>query len=139
MGESGADGGESVHAAAVATGKSFKMEIDDPKKGKFYLADATGLATTDASKAMTCELDDDVIKCNGKGFPNYAGDMVKLATTGNSKGWSIDAEDNIKWSAKPNIKFSIGMGSTNSVWAETCPDSHGHFTGQHGTAKAVYV
>src|SRR3569833_4609338 len=110
MGESGADGGESVHAAAVATGKSFKMEIDDPKKGKFYLADATVLATTDASKAMTCELDDDVIKCNGKGFPNYAGDMVKLATTGNSKGWFFVVVVFFLWCVLSFFLFCFGLG-----------------------------
>lgn len=115
--------------------------VDDPKKGKFYLADATGLGTQDASKALTCDLTSGVIKCGGKGFAEYpkVGDMLKLATTGSSSGWSIDSSDVIHWSANKNVKFSIGIGSSTDLWAETCPDSHGHFTGQHGTAKAVYV
>ncbi|KAH8889173.1 hypothetical protein GQ53DRAFT_766871 [Thozetella sp. PMI_491] len=130
----------SVNAAAVATpGKSFKFQVDDPKKGKFYLADATGVGTQDASKALTCELTGEVITCGGKGFGNYMGDMVKLATSGSSSGWSIDSSDNIHWSAKANIKFSIGIGSNTDIWAETCPDSHQHFAGQHGTAKAIWV
>jgi len=65
--------------------------------------------------------------------------MTKLSTvSGGSSGWSIDANDNIKWSAKSGVRFSIGFGGSNDVWAETCPDAHGHFT-SHGTAKAVYV
>lgn len=80
-------------------------------------------------------LSGDVIKCGGKGFPEFRGDMVQLATTGNSKGWSIDANDNIQWSARPDIKFSIGIQGQTNVWAETCPH---HWT-THGTAKAEWV
>jgi len=108
--------------------------VEDPAKGNFYLADATGLGTQDASKALACELSDSVLKCGGKGFPNFSGDMTKLATTGSSSGWSIDSNDNINWSAKPNMKFTVGMGTANELWAEVCPH---HFT-VHGTAKAVY-
>jgi hypothetical protein len=75
------------------------------------------------------------MRCGGKGFPNFSGDMTKLATTGNSTGWSIDSSDSIHWSAKPNMKFSIGTGSSTDVWAEVCPH---HWT-EHGTAKAVWV
>ena len=65
--------------------------------------------------------------------------MTKLATTGSSTGWSIDATGNISWSARANIKFSIGIGTANELWAETCPDIHGHFSGTRGVAKAVYI
>lgn len=129
----------SANAAAIAdTSKSFKFLVNDPTKGQFYLADA-GLGTQDESKALICELSADVLKCGGKGFesfPDY-GDMLMLSTSdsASSSGWSIDANDNIQWSAKPDMKFSIGIGSDNDVWAEVCPH---HWT-QHGTAKAVYV
>ncbi len=113
--------------------------MEDPKRGKFFLGGASGTGTQDASKALSCELNGDVIKCGGKGFPNFSGDMTKLSTTGSSSGWSIDADNNIHWSASPDLKFSIGIGSSTDLWAETCPDTHGHFTGGHGTAKAVYA
>ncbi|KAK1761518.1 hypothetical protein QBC47DRAFT_397484 [Echria macrotheca] len=128
-----------VNAAAVATGKSFKFQVLDPVHGKVFLADATGKSTADESKALVCELNADVLTCGGKGFPAFSGDMTKLATiTGSpSKGWSIDANDNIVWNAQSNIKFSIGISGGTDVWAETCPH---HWTEkQHGTAKAVYV
>lgn len=115
----------------------FKFMVDDPKAGKLYLADATGAGTKDAEKALACELVVDVIKCGGKGFPDYpkGGDMLQLATTGNSKGWSIDAKDNILWSANAKMKFSVGINGASNLWAETCPH---HWT-EHGTAKAVWI
>lgn len=129
-----------AHAAAIPeASQSFKFQINDPKKGLFYLADASGAGTTDEAEALTCELNADVITCDGKGFPNFQGDMTKLSTTGSSSGWSIDSSDNIHWDARPEMKFSVGIGSSNDMYAEVCPDMHGHFTGQHGTAKAVYV
>jgi hypothetical protein len=93
----------------------------------------------DASKALSCELAGDVLKCGGKGFTSFGlGDMVKLTTvsSGGSGGWSIDGSNNIKWNAKSSLKFSLR--NTNEIWAEVCPDTHGHFTGRHGSAKAVY-
>ena len=64
--------------------------------------------------------------------------MVKFAvsSTVSSAGWSIDDKDNITWkSGQPNIKFSIGIGAANDVYAETCPH---HWT-EHGSAKAVCI
>jgi hypothetical protein len=117
-------------------GKTFNFLVDDPKRGKWYLADAAGMGTQDVSKALACELVADAIKCGGKGFPAFSGDMTKLSTTGNSAGWSIDEADNIKWSARPNMKFSLGLTATsNELWAEVCPH---HFT-DHGTAKAIWI
>ncbi|KAK0712095.1 hypothetical protein B0H67DRAFT_555952 [Lasiosphaeris hirsuta] len=127
-----------VNAAAIAApGKSFKFQVNDPTKGKVFLGEA-GVATTDEAKALVCELSADVLKCGGKGFADFrAGDMLKLSpsASGSSKGWTIDETDNILWKAQANIKFSIGIGSANDVYAETCPH---HWT-QHGTAKAIYV
>ncbi len=92
---------------------------------------------------MDCELDSDVIKCGGKGFDKYPGfgDMYQLkagSATG-STGWSIDSSDQIHWSAKSKINFDVGIGADNNLWAETCPDAHGHFVGERGIAKAVWV
>ncbi|KAH8896535.1 hypothetical protein GQ53DRAFT_838122 [Thozetella sp. PMI_491] len=125
----------SVSAAAVpAAAKTFKFQVQDPAKGIWYLADATGAGTQDKSKAISCELAGDVIKCGGKGFPEFDGDMTRLEATGNSTGWSIDASDNIHWNADPDMKFSMGLGSDNDVWAEVCP----HHWSEHGTAKAIW-
>jgi hypothetical protein len=77
----------------------------------------------------------DVLTCGDKGFPEFQGDMTKLETSGSSKGWSIDEEDNITWSARPNMKFSMGIMGDNDVWAEVCPH---HWT-THGTAKAIWI
>ncbi|KAK3369387.1 hypothetical protein B0T24DRAFT_707919 [Lasiosphaeria ovina] len=124
-----------VNAAPVADpAKTFKFLVDDPTKGKYYLADK-GAGTQDISKALTCELTADVIKCGGKGFPGYSGDMTKLAPGATaSTGWSIDADGGIHWSAASNMKFSLGINGGTDVWAETCP----HHWQTHGTAKAVY-
>ena len=133
----------SVDAAALPTkraaGKTFRFQIVDPAKGKQFLG-PSATATLDESKALVCELVVDVLKCAGKGFAEYpkAGDMVKFApsSTANAAGWSIDDKDNIVWkSGQPDIKFSIGIGSANDVYAETCPH---HWT-QHGSAKAVWI
>ena len=135
----------SVNAAAIrAAAKTFKFQIVDPKKGIWYLADATGAGTQDKSKALDCELAADVLKCGGAGFNDYPsfGDMFQLtaATKGTgSKGWTIDANDNIKWSAKANINFDVGIGESNDMWAETCPDMHAHWVGKRGYAKAIWV
>ncbi len=104
-------------------------------KGTWYLADATGAGTQDASKALSCQLTGDVIKCGGMGFPDFEGDMTKLETSGNSTGWSIDSSNNIQWSAAEDMKFSIGIYGELDVWAEVCP----HDWSEHGTAKAVWV
>ncbi|KAK5655300.1 hypothetical protein OQA88_5867 [Cercophora sp. LCS_1] len=126
----------SVNAAAIAAGKTFKFQVDDPVKGKVFLAEG-GKSTTDEAKALVCELAADVLKCGGKGLPAFSGDMTKLSTvaSGGSAGWSIDAKDNIVWKAKPDVKFSVGISGATDVYAEVCPH---HWT-QHGTAKAVYV
>ena len=133
----------SVDAAALPTkraaGKTFRFQVVDPVKGKHFLG-PSATATLDESKALVCELVVDVLKCAGKGFADYpkAGDMVKFApsSTLNAAGWSIDDKDNIVWkSGQPDIKFSIGIGSANDVYAETCPH---HWT-QHGSAKAIWI
>ncbi|KAM7188950.1 hypothetical protein V8F20_010362 [Naviculisporaceae sp. PSN 640] len=134
----------SANAAAIRPRdiKTFKFQVNDPTKGIYYLA-ANGAGTQDKSKALTCELTagtkatPDVIKCDKKGLPTFRGDMTKLSgtTSGGSSGWSIDENDNISWSAVPDIKFSIGIGSANDVYAETCPH---HWT-THGTAKAIWI
>jgi hypothetical protein len=113
--------------------------LEDPKLGKFYLANASGKGTTDASKALTCELAGDVLKCGGKGFTSFGfGDMVKLssASGAGSGGWSIDSNNQIHWNARSSMKFSMRNG--NELWAEVCPDLHGHFAGHHGGATAVF-
>jgi hypothetical protein len=109
--------------------------VIDPTAGNYYLADSTGLGTQDATKALTCELATDVMKCGGKGFPNFSGDMTRLSTTGSSTGWSIDSNDTIHWSAQPNMKFSVGISGSKDLWAEVCPH---HFT-THGEAKAIWI
>ncbi|OAA54364.1 hypothetical protein SPI_08983 [Niveomyces insectorum RCEF 264] len=134
----------SVHAAAIpAAGKTFKFQIVDPKKGKWFLADSTGAGTQDQSKALDCELDGDVIKCGGKGFDKYPsfGDMYQLTAVNptGSSGWTIDTDDTIHWNAKPKLNFDVGIGADNNLWAENCPDAHGHWTGVRGVAKAVWV
>jgi len=111
--------------------------VVDPAKGTWYLADANGAGTQDASKALSCQLTGDVIMCGGKGFPDFDGDMTRLAAaeTGGSTGWSIDASDNtIHW-LDPAMKFSMGLESDNDVWAEVCP----HHWDEHGIAKAVWI
>ena len=129
---------DSVNAAVITPrqAKTFKFQVDDPTKGKYFLA-ANGAGTTDEAKALVCELAADVLKCAGKGFPKFSGDMTKLTgtTSGGSVGWSVDAKDNIQWTAAKDMKFSIGIGSANDVYAETCPH---HWT-THGTAKAVWI
>jgi hypothetical protein len=129
----------SINAAALAPeAKTFKFMIEDSKKGKFYLASASGAGTQDPSKAMDCSLSGDVLKCGGKGFTSFGfGDMVKLSTTGSSKGWSIDSSNTIHWNARPSMRFSVRY--QNEMWAEVCPDLHGHFYGQHGDAKAEFI
>ena len=123
----------SVHAAAVPDpAKTFKFQVDDPKKGKWFLA-AAGAGTQDAAKALVCQLTADVITCGGKGFPTFGGDMTRLTTTGSSTGWTIDATDNIHWGTNSKMKFSLGSG--NDIYAEMC-EHHGF---AHGTAKAVYT
>ncbi len=119
-------------------GKTFKFQVSDPKLGKWYLADASGRGTQDPSKALTCELAGDSIKCGGKGFASFpvVADMTKLSAGAGSSGWSVDASGNINWTARSNMKFSIR--NTNEIWAEVCPDLHGHFAGHHGNAKAVF-
>ncbi|KAM7211497.1 hypothetical protein V8F06_013117 [Rhypophila decipiens] len=134
----------SANAAAIRPRdvKTFKFQVNDPTKGIYYLA-GNGAGTKDETKALACELTTgvaatpDVIKCGGKGFPKFGGDMTKLTgtTSGGSAGWSIDANDNIQWSAAKDVKFSIGIGSANDVYAETCPH---HWT-THGTAKAIWI
>lgn len=104
---------------------------------------ANGAGTKDESKALACELTvgtkatADVLKCGNKGMPTFRGDMTKLSGTssGGSAGWSIDANDNISWSAVKDIKFSVGIAEANDVYAETCPH---HWT-THGTAKAIWI
>ncbi|KAK3313359.1 hypothetical protein B0H66DRAFT_629122 [Apodospora peruviana] len=131
----------SVNAVAIARapGKSFKFQVEN-NKGKYFLGEA-GVATQDETKALVCELAADVLKCAGKGFPDFkAGDMLKLApaaTGAGSAGWSVDASDNIVWAAKPKVQFSIGINGASDVYAEVCP--HHWQSNEHGTAKAVYV
>jgi hypothetical protein len=128
-----------VNAIAVDTGKSFKFEINDPASGKWFLGNADGTATRDASKALVCTLSNTIMKCGGKGFPEFSGDMTMLATADaetESNGWSINAKDAIDWNAMEGMRFSV-IGDDNQVWAEVCP--HEHLDGHHGDAKAVWV
>ena len=126
----------SVNAAAIAAGKTFKFQVEN-SKGKYFLGE-NGMSTQDESKALICELAADVLKCGGKGFRNFSGDMLKLApsnASGGSTGWSIDAKDMINWSAQKEMKFSLGISGSTDVYAEVCPH---HFT-DHGNAKAIWV
>ena len=128
-----------MNAVAVSTDKSFTFQVNDPLTGKWYLSTTSGTATRDASKALICTLSNTVMKCGGKGFPEFSGDMTLLATDdaeGGSEGWSVDSKDNIDWNAMPDMKFSV-IEDDNQVWAEVCP--HEHLDGHHGEAKAVYV
>jgi len=63
--------------------------------------------------------------------------MTKLATRGaGSKGWAVDATSGaITWSAKADLKFSVGVGSADDLYAEDCP----HHNFAHGTAKAEFI
>ena len=129
----------SVNAIAITTEKSFKFQIIDPMVGKWFLSSTNGTGTQDASKALICTLNNSVMKCGGKGFPDFSGDMVLLATAdaeSESEGWSIDSNNNIDWNAMENMKFSV-IGDDNEMWAEVCP--HEHLDGHHGEAKAIYV
>ncbi|CAK7226149.1 hypothetical protein SBRCBS47491_006133 [Sporothrix bragantina] len=140
-----------INAAAVpaAAGKTFKFQIVDPKKGKWFLADATGAGTQDQTKAMDCALagaNGDVLTCGNKAFAKYptVGDMFQMEATvadvsAGSTGWTIDADNKVHWSAKAKINFDVGIGSQNNLWAETCPDAHGHWTGERGYAVAVFA
>jgi hypothetical protein len=136
---------QSTNAVAIPTaGKTFKFQIIDPTKGKWFLANATGAGTQDPTKALICELASDVLKCGGMGFDDYPswGDMYQLTATNatGSTGWSIDSSDNIHWSVdEQKINFDVGIGESNDLWAETCPDFHGHFVGERGIAKAIWV
>lgn len=122
---------------------AFKFQIVDPKKGKWFLSDATGAGTQDITKALDCAIASGIITCGGKGFDNYPryGDMYQLtaSSTPGSSGWAIDSDDKILWSAKPKINFDVGINGETNLWAETCPDAHGHWTGGRGYAKAVWA
>ncbi|KAK4450228.1 hypothetical protein QBC34DRAFT_379431 [Podospora aff. communis PSN243] len=133
----------SVNAAVIARqDKTFKFQVQDPKRGKLYLGEG-GASTADETKALVCTLTADVLKCGGKGFQAYprGGDMMKLTPgTSSAGGWSIDAQDNIAWKATgvtQEIKFSIGLSGATDVYAETCP--HHWASNEHGTAKAVWT
>ncbi|KJR89806.1 uncharacterized protein SPSK_06677 [Sporothrix schenckii 1099-18] len=135
-------------ASPAAAGKTFKFQIVDPKKGKWFLADATGAGTQDQTKALDCQLAgtaNDVLTCGGKAFDKYPnfGDMFQMEASqpvaSGSTGWSIDSDNKVHWNAKPKINFDIGLGSETNLWAETCPDAHGHWTGERGYAVAVWV
>lgn len=86
-----------------------------------------------------------MLTCGGKAFDKYPsyGDMFQMeasvAAASGSTGWSIDSNDTVHWSAKAKINFDVGIGSQTNLWAETCPDAHGHWTGERGYAKAVWV